>query len=471
MQAIIAVIKQTCIYLYRNSSFPYVAIATLLASGLTVSLVSAGADATQDRAILESCQVALGYAGMILISGATLGALWNSCFSLSRDIDSYKIHLTTVKPCSFKALWFGKMFGVFLAYALVLLIGYGMIYGLFAYRCHKLPESATMLLKQELLCGRRIHLPVQPDLTQLAEESYRQKIANNELSPHIPKYEAIDLLKRQFSNVTIEPQKIYKWEFRDLPKTTDKESQAILTNKLSGHYHSLKMKLYKNEIESNRTRNQVTLVGQFYRDYLNPESGKEQIIALPPIEQDVMTGTYVELQVPTEMVDTNGTLYFLVFNASENDRLILIRHDSPKIYTLQLTFLDNYFRSFLQALLYLLFIASFGTTLSACFSSPVAAFCGGCYLFVSFMISGIFVLDSELSSDTTTFSMFVSTIRFLCVTLKDANPFESLIHGTEIPLSQLFSSLFAHVICRGGILMLLGIYVLSRREYAGQIKR
>lgn len=470
MQSIIAVIKQTILYLCRNSSFPYVAIATLLATGITVSMVSAGADSTQDRAILESCQVALGYAGMILITGATLGALWNSCFSLSGDIDSYKIHLTTVKPCSFKTLWFGKMLGIFFAYAVVLLSGYSLIYGLFAYRCHNLPESAQILLKQELLCGRRIHLPVQPDLTKLAEESYLQKSANNEISRNIPKYEAIDLLKRQFSNITIEPQKIHQWEFNNLPKTTDENSQAILNNKLSGQYHSLKMKLYKNEIESNRTRNQVNLIWQFYRDYVNPESGKEQIIALPPIEQSFMTGTYAELQVPIEMVDTNGILYFRIFNASENDRLILIRNDSPKIYTQQLTFFNNYVRSFLQALIYLLFVASLGTTLSACFSSPVAAFCGGCYLFVSFMISGIFVLDNELASETT-FSLFVSAIRLLCVTLKDANAFDSLIHGTEIPLSQLFTSLFAHIVCRGGLLMLLGIYVLSRREYAGQIKR
>lgn len=92
MKACFAVAKQTILDLVRNGAFPYIAILSLLIVSIITFKVTAGAETAQDRAILETCQIILGYAGNILIFCTTLGVLWSACFSLSQEIDKYNIH-------------------------------------------------------------------------------------------------------------------------------------------------------------------------------------------------------------------------------------------------------------------------------------------------------------------------------------------------------------------------------------------
>ena len=122
MTAFVAIVKQTCKSVVRSHVFRilmFLLLFTIVALPLTVV-----GDGTARAYIQVSLKYCLGAVGFIL----SLSSIWLGCFTMSDDIESYKLHMVVSKPISRVTVWLGKCMGILLIHSVLLLISAFAVY-------------------------------------------------------------------------------------------------------------------------------------------------------------------------------------------------------------------------------------------------------------------------------------------------------------------------------------------------------
>jgi hypothetical protein len=463
VRAFLAIVKQTVRSSIRSKVF-HVLFGLILLAVFLLPITVAG-----DGTAMGQLQIALTYSLGVVVALISTTTLWLACSLLSREIEAYNLHMVTTKPCPRWVIWLGKWFGVFLMHAVILLISAGIIYGLIQWRIHRghFSENEMTKVRNEVLVGRRAFFPETPDFDRLVEEEYQRR--KDEFDDnHNPDVVKTEIRRQVTANSTeVAPGMTRFWLFKNVRIARDQEVFFLR---------------YRHYVGSTAQSSQKEIAGIWLlRD---PSAGDQERYI--PNAQKVMSGSWHELRISPEFVSEDGTVvigYQNIEPAPEDDAssqsVIFQIADGPVLLVRVTGFLSNYARSMILALFQIAFLAALGCTVGAAFSTPVAAFVAVSYLVIGMSVqaavsaplkddSGKYQYKGAVEMVAHRIAQGVSTV---VVSVDDFDATSNLARGRLIEFSRIGRALLSLMVLRGGVIALVGMWVLTRRELGAVIRR
>ena len=419
-----------------------------------------------DGTAVGDLQVALIYSTRTVSVLLSLAAVWLGCAGLSREIEAYNLHLVMTKPAHARVVWLGKWLGVLAVTGGTFVLSCAVIHGLVALRVHRssFPAEERMKAANEVLVGRRVFRPAVPDFKGAAVAEYeKMKKAGTLAADHSPEA-VISELERQFKARSTEiPARMARaWRFSGL--RVPEGTQAVHVR-------------YRVYIDSTSQSKQRETVGNWA--VINPEAPQEQQVAISGMQQ-IMGGSFHEFAFPATMVAPSGVVFLEYTNGDPQEvSAVFQTEDGPEILLRVTGFAGNWWRGVAVGLLRLALLAALGCAAGAAFSTPVAVFVSLAYLLLGA------VVDTELGAPTRdslgniTAWKFTDAVTHVCaqvvdkavVSFRGFDVASSLTRGYLVEWGHLGALLVFQVLLRGGPLIVLGIWVLSRRELGKVIRR
>ena len=185
------------------------------------------------------------------------------------------------------------------------------------------------------------------------------------------------------------------------------------------------------------------------------------------VERDETVRAYHEFAVPARAVADDGFLAVAFFNSPELNQTTVILDDVEVLFHSG-TFTTNYIRSLLMIYVRLAFLAAMGVSLTTWLSFPVAILvCLAAYLLGT--MSG-FVVDSFGGLGMAMGLVYNVTLRPLIWMIPQFdglyNPSSYIVNGRLIEWSFLFMMITVTLLVKAMAVLLLGMWVFSRREIA-----
>jgi len=460
VRALIAVIKQTL----RASLRSHVALVLLLLNLLAV--FSLPVVVTGDGTAVGDLQVALIYSTRVVTVLLSLAAVWLGCAGLSREIEAYNLHLVMTKPAHAWTVWLGKWLGVFLMTGGTFILSCALIQGLVALRVNRstFPADQRDKAANEVLVGRRVFRPATPDFKGAAVAEYtRMKQAGN-LEPEHRAEAVISELERQIKarSTEIPAGMARTWRFTGL-RVPDADRLLYVR--------------YRVHVNSTSQSQQRETVGNWA--VINPDAPPEKRVAISGMQR-IMGGSFHEFAFLAEMVSPEGVVLLEYSNGDPQEASAVFQvEDGPELLLRVSGFAGNWWRGVAVGLLRLALLAALGCAAGAAFSAPVAVFVSLAYLLLGA------VVDTELGAPTRdamgsiTAWTFTDALTQVCaqavdktvVSFRAFDVSKALTRGHVIEWARLARLLLFQVLLRGGPLIALGIWVLSRRELGKVIRR
>ncbi|MCQ2396229.1 MAG: hypothetical protein MJ106_00845 [Lentisphaeria bacterium] len=528
MKAFNTILKQTIRSSVRSKVF-IVLFALILLCVIGLPLTIRG-----DNTATGLVQVSLTYSLNLVIALVSASCLWLACSLISSEIEGYQVHMVVTKPCPKWKLWLGKFVGVFLMHALILIISMFIIYGLTFIRlnhAHKtglFTDEDMRRLRQESLVARREFSPVPPNLTEEVVKEYDKRVREGTVDIRmdelaVKKGIMSELLENAMRNLTIKPGETHSWNYENvvLPK-----NNPVLY---------LRFRMYSNSTSNTDQRQIPIDFGfQVYSDengaalprtgavpevwfsaidgnpFIMPGGSWQELSTISADQEKNAEGqTILQLnQMPifANMLvdsDANNSVKLLFKNygdqmlpdketipedeESQNDYEKLVRNmtsvfqyaDGPVLLCPVASFFENYLRTMLMALFQLAFLSALGTTVGALFSTPVAVFVAIAYIVIGSVVP--YALEAPLRGGDGTFMYanlweksahyMAQGVQALVVTVDDLACTGKLADGRLVETSVLLWAFVKVIIVRSGILALVGIICLYRRELGLVVRR
>ncbi|MDD5598645.1 MAG: ABC transporter permease, partial [Victivallaceae bacterium] len=167
-------------------------------------------------------QISLKYSMAAIAFVLSLSSVWLSCQIMSRDVESYQLHMVVSKPVSRIIVWLAKWTGVFSIHLVLLFIAAAVVYFfvIWQYERRNFNETEKARIDNEVMVGRRVFMPVLPDIDELARELLaKRKARAEELKLDFD-------AKKEFRECRIEanarfaeilPGQLRKWRYENLP--------------------------------------------------------------------------------------------------------------------------------------------------------------------------------------------------------------------------------------------------------------
>ena len=392
MKAFLAIIRQTIRSAVRTKVFHVLFVLILLAVFLLPMTVAG------DGTLLGLVQISLTYSLGIVVALISTTTLWLSCSQLSREIESYNIHFVLSKPCSRATVWLGKWTGIFLMHSLILVVSAALIYGLIQFRvAHetargRFTKSEVAQLDKEIRVGRRAFLPEPVNIDAQVAEEYKK---NFESYKHYASEEqakqSIRRMLRQKAGEVV-PASGKTWTFRNVTRGSD----VIF----------LRFRVYSGNTQANSQKTIPAIWGIKVPGAEGVANPYEAYL------QYLMSGTFQETPLSARCIDTSdGNSVTLRFEnppkgdprwrGVEASSAIFQPTDGPAILVAVSSFASNYCRAILLALFQIAFLAALGCTVSAAFSTPVAAFVAITYLVIGLSVQA--AIDAPIANGDGTY--------------------------------------------------------------------
>lgn len=466
MRAFIAIVKQTVRSAVRSHVFHVLGVLILLAVFLLPVTVAG------DGTAAGQLQISITYSLGVVVALISTTTLWLSCALLSREVETYSLHMVTTKPCPRWLVWAGKWFGVFFMHVVILAISAAVILALVLWRTGRadFPAAEVARLHSEVMVGRRVFLPEQPPFGRLADEAYRQKLPELDKA-HDPKTVRNEILRQLVaSSGEVPPGGEHFWEFRGVRVLDPKEPLFLRYRFYSG-----------STVQSDQK--EVPGVWAF-RD---PKSRDQERFATSNVEK-ALGGAFHELQADPAFVGEDGRLVVGyaspapetgAWGALKPMPVIFQIADGPSIMVRVTGFAANYARSLLLAVFQIGFLAALGCMVGAAFSTPVAAFVAISYLIIGMAVRA--AVDAPLRDDFGNFQYkskvemvahrFAQAVSAAVVSVDEMNTTSDLARGRLIEWRQIGNDLLWLIVVRAGLIAALGMWVLTRRELGTVIRR
>ncbi len=472
MKSFLAIIKQTMWSAVRAKIFHVLGVLILLSVFLLPATVSG--DGTAKGLV----QISLTYSLGIVVALISTTALWLSCSQLSREIEAYNIHLVVSKPCPKWKIWFGKWTGIFLMHAVILVVSAAVIYGLIQFRVSwevrhgRFSKAEIEALDKEIRVGRREFRADKTDLREKIEAEYnrRKNTDLKEMNPDIAKAE----IHRQLiaKDGEVQPGNMKFWTFRNVVG--------------KGDVIYLRYRLYSGSTQALSQRNMPCLWS--VKDPNTPAGVESGYV--PGALSEVMGGTFQELALSKECVDKNNgntvSVMFLnpqkdapVWRGVEASSAMFQEKDGPVLLIAVSSFFGNYCRAILLALFQIAFLVALGCTVSAAFSTPVAAFVAVAYLVIGLSVSAALDAPSRgLDGQVQYKNIAERTAHYVAVaagsvvvSVDDLDATSDLARGRMVENARIIHSLISLMLLKTGIMSAIGIWILSKRELGLVIRK
>lgn len=470
MNAFFAIMKQTVRSASRSKIFHVLFLLILLAVFLLPVTVSG------DGTAVGLVQISLTYSLNVVVALISTTTLWLACSLLSREIESYNLHMVVSKPCPRWLVWLGKWAGVFVMHFVILLISSLIIYFLILYRVHRsqFSELEKTRLRSETLVGRRTFYPQPPSLRSNVEKEYQARLnAGSIAAQHDPatiKMEIRRALIAQEGEVVPGGQKT--WVYNNV-KTASADDVLYL-----------KYRMFSGDTSDTNQQIIPCLWG-----FLIPEEVEKSTEPFAMFNMQIAGGSFQEMPVKAEAVidkenDNRVVVRFInlpqeFWGAVPAASAVFQPREQPVILCRVTGFLNNYLRSILLATFQIAFLAALGCTVGAAFSTPVAAFAAISYLVIGLSVHA--AISAPLTNEDGSYMYknvgervvhkFAQTIGFIVVSVDDLDATSDLIKGNLVEFRRIGGAFINLILIRSGLISALGIWILSRRELGTVIRR
>ena len=527
MKAFNAILKQTIRSAMRSKVF-IVLFALILVCVIGLPLTIRG-----DNTAAGLIRVSLTYALNLVIALVSASCLWLGCSLLSSEIEGYQIHLVVTKPCPKWVFWVGKCVGIFLMHAFILLISMLVIYGLTFYRlnsAHKsglFTDSDIQKLRQESLVARRQFRPKLSNLQERVVKEYEKRVSqgivdarSDELA--VKKEIMQDLMAEATRNITLKPGAQHTWEYENV--VLPKEDPIIYlrfrmysnaTNNTDQRQIPLDLgfQVYADENGKEQPRSGGGIPFASYAEaqgtpFVMPGGSWQELSTIsvnaPKNEEGLVVLTESQIPVYAGMIvnhDAKDSAKVVIANMSavpdkssipeddeskraydrmvRNATAVFQYADGPVLLCPVTSFLDNYFRTMLMAFFQLAFLAALGCTVGALFSTPVAVFAAIAYIVIGLVVPT--AIDAPLRMEDGSYTYknvweqsahyMAKVVQTLVVTVDDLNCTGDLANGQLVEYNKIGWSFLKVLVIRSGLLALVGILCLYRRELGLVVRR
>jgi hypothetical protein len=467
VRAYCAIVKQTVRSAVRSHVFHVLGALILLAVFLLpVSVAGDGTAAGQ-------LQISITYSLGVVVALVSTTTLWLSCSLLSREVETYSLHMVTTKPCPRWLIWVSKWSGVFLMHVVILFVSAAIILALVLWRTSRADFAADEVqrLHSEVMVGRRVFTPQPIPFNDMVEEEYRQRLPTLDKA-HDPKTVKAEILRQLVARSgEVAPGGQHFWEFRDVRIRDPKEPLFIR---------------YRFYVGSTSQSDQKEVPGLWLlRD---PKSTDQERFYPATGAVKALGGAFHELRADPAFVGEDGRLVVGYLSpAAETGAwgdmkpapVIFQMADGPTVMVRVTGFAANYVRSLLLAVFQIGFLAALGCMVGAAFSTPVAAFVAVSYLIIGMAVRA--AIDAPLRDDFGVFQYksnvemvahrFAQVVGAAVVSVDELNTTGDLARGHLIEWRRIGGDLLWLIIVRAGLIAALGMWVLTRRELGTVIRR
>jgi len=459
-------VKQTIRSSVRSHVFHVLGALILLAVFLLPVTVAG------DGTAAGQLQISLTYSLGVVVALVSTTTLWLSCALLSREVETYTLHMVTTKPCPRWLIWAAKWFGVFSMHVVILFAAAAIILGLVLWRTSReeFPEEELQRLHSEVMVGRRVFSPEAPPFSQMVEEEYRRRLPELDKA-HDPAGIKAEILRQAVARSGEVPAGDQRaWKFPGVHVRDPKEPLFLRYRFYSG---------------STSQSDQKEVPGLWLlRDPASP-AGQDRVFPYPA---KALGGTFHEMPVDANFVGPDGMFMIAYVNppaeaeewgAIKPVPAIFQLADGPTLLVRVTGFAANYARSLLLAVFQIGFLAALGCMVGAAFSTPVAAFVAVSYLIIGMVVRA--AVSAPLQDDFGKYQYktktemvahrFAQGVSAAVVSVNEMDATSDLARGRLIEWRRIGGDLVWLILVRGGIIAALGMWVLTRRELGTVIRR
>jgi hypothetical protein len=389
----------------------------------------------------------LGLVGLLL----TMATVWLGCTQVAEDIDSSLVQMLVVKPVPRWLFWLGKLSGLLVLMGGLLAVSASVILAMVWWRFNNsnFEPAEKVRMRQEVLVGRRLFAPEQPDMEALMREEYERRKKAGELREGMPESVDRNMIRRDIKAKLQEiPYAMTRgWRFENLPHVAEDD------------YLFLRYRLFRDKAKS---RERFDINGVWVLPH--PEDQRPMTLY-----QSVSSHVYHELPIPGKYLK-DGRLLIGFENRDMNQKSVIVQlNDGPFLMVKRAGFANNFARAVFVIFLQICFVGIVATSLGAAFSTPVAIFMAMAYLLVGFCLDSLQPALPEHESipvaPVARFGWQVQQItNKVVVSVNEFSQVDALSKGQLIEFGALLTILFHLVILRGLPFGVFAIWALRRRE-------
>lgn len=396
----------------------------------------------------------LGLIGFLL----SILAIAISCFTLSNDLKRKHIYLTVTKSIRRFELVCGKLLGVILLNAILLVLFGAVLYGgiLLIPKVLDAPSNEVVRAEHEFFTAR---IGISPELdmealAQKARERFEEMQAKNQLPEgmSIPRImgelQSAEIMKAK----SVPPGREKVWEFENVRVKNPQDPNTVIFIR------------YKYETSITPPDGQV--FGQWRVGDLRQVGPLAKTRVYGMDRQDA-TKTMREFAVPADAVAEDGYLAVRFFNNPSLNRTVIIPEDIEILYRTG-TFTGNYVRVVLLIFVQLVFLSILGISLTTFLSFPIAIL-----MSVSVYLVGLvnfFIMEAIESLGQTLVVVYGYVIKPILWLLPHFDqmyqPGWYIVDGKTLEWSFLFSTVGTTLCIKALLLLAVGMLIFSRREVA-----
>ena len=406
-------------------------------------------------------QILLTYTLSAIASLLGISTLWLSCGTLARDIEDCQMQVVSVKPIARWQIWVGKWIGIVGLNAALLTISGGAVFVLLNMRASQLPLDQREILKSEIFVARASVWPAVPDLNSEIEKRLSETVEKAKVDPqHIAE------VRRQVAAAV-------RGEQEEVPSMqTHRWVLDLSAERERLHNQPLRARIKFHSVNPNAN----TAATYDTRWKVGPP-GSAKLTRLD--DQTLPAESFQELEIPPDLYDAEGKLTIDFFNAN-NCTLSFSLNDGLEVLYPEGSFGLNFIRGMGIILCWMALLATIGLAAASWLSFPVAAFFSLAVLFLG-LSSGtlssaieqgtIMGLDHETGApiqpafDSVLMPVFKGILNVIEL-VESFSPVDSLSTGRSITWGQLGMAFSQIVLLMGGIFIIAGIVLFSKRELA-----
>ena len=423
---------------------------------LLVLLPTMGVSMTGDGTLKGRLQTFVSYGLSLTSLLLCLFTIVVSIYSLTNDIKQRQIYTVITKPIRRFQLLFGKLLGVILLDAALLLLFSAIIYTITIYTPKFLNASEAELisLNNEFFTARTSLTPAEADVTQEVLDTYDKLEKTGQLLPGSSRKEVIDLLtsRKQLEKRAAAPGHELVWEFSNV--------------KLTGPNQSLFIR-FNYDVSVNPPDLQV-FSRWFVGDDRQLKYGADIQTPIYTFDRKDLIRTFHEIEVPADAVAPDGYLMVGFLNVPLNNTVVIFPPgDRLAVLYKADSFTANFIRAALLILLRLIFLACLGILASTFLSFPVAIlFCLA--IFSTGTISGFCLESFDFLSENISglYSYTIRPIILLLPQFDKFSPAKFLVPARLLSWSLLAKAAGLMLCVKAILLLLFALLIFSYREIA-----
>jgi ABC-type transport system involved in multi-copper enzyme maturation permease subunit len=450
-----------------KAAFRYRLVLTLLGLLIAVVFVLPGI-IKHDGSAQGFTQILITYTLSVITAILGFTTLWLACGTLARDIEEMQLFLVTAKPVPRWQIWLGKWIGIMVINLGMLAVAGSVVFGLLQFRTSELsPAQQAKLLNEVLVARAGIREPavnVQGDVEKVMAERLKDATVAAMDRDFVRKQIEEAIKARQ---QVVPPGMLRRW-------TVDLGSDA--RERLAGRPLFIRVKFFTTQYNSEGT------VYPAFWEIGPPEGRRLRLENSLPAESFVEFG--LDPKLTSDLIEPSGRLAVDFQNWTEQPLLFPL-DDGLEVLFHEGGFGLNYARGLMIIAFWLGLMTAIGLTCSSFLSFPVAAFCSIGILILG-MSGGTLkqvveqggIVDIDHDTGAVTEATFINRLsvavygnaKKMLDQVSGYSPISNLSTGRSITWLELAKAFFVINILVGGLISLVGIAILTRRELAAPTK-